>query len=370
MRKYCYFGIALLGTSLMIPAAASAQQGKTPQPATQQAAQGQGATNDCDQLIATLNQRQSEQLPVTMDQAKQYQSSGNMDACRQASAALQGAGQPADQQQAAGQAGKVLVQQPAPQVKVQQAAPQVTVTQGQPQIEIHQPAPTITVDIPQPEIVVRMANPQVAVSQQKPQVEVQQAKPQVAVTEQSNGQSNVQLQQTGQPAVQYKAEQPKVVINQPKEQPKVRFEQTTGEAAQSGQVEQQANASNGATGNAGQTATEQQQASAGGLQNIRVSQLKQMPVVSDSGDNLGTIDAVVVKSGTKDGFIILHAGQFLGIGDKLVAVPLTNVLLRNNEIMINGLTNDQIGSLSEWKNGDKNFQALTDDQNAAVKTAG
>jgi hypothetical protein len=55
----------------------------------------------------------------------------------------------------------------------------------------------------------------------------EQAKPEVAVNqpEQANGQAKVRLEQNGQPAVQYQSDEPKVVINKPKEEPKIRFEQ-------------------------------------------------------------------------------------------------------------------------------------------------
>jgi len=366
-----YLAVVLLGTGIVIPSLASAaEQASTDQPA-QKAAQAQGAAgDDCDRLIATLELRKSETLPTTLEQARAYKSSANTTACRQAQAQLPAAkgGQPANDQQAAGDAGKVLVQQPAAQVTIEQAPPQVTVSQGQPQILIHQPAPTITVDIPQAEVVVRMPAPQVAVQQEKPKVDVQQAKPQVAVSQgdQASGQAKVQLEQNGQPAVQYQSDEPKVVINKPKEQPKIRFEQATaGDTASAGELEKQANAANDQTGK-----PTDQPSSQGGLQKLQVSQIKQMQVVNDHGDNLGTVEAVAVKNGTNEGFVILRAGQFLGIGEKTVAIPFGNLWVRANQLVVTGLTNEQFGTLNEWKTGDTTYKPLADDQVAEMKTAG
>jgi len=347
-----YLAVVLIGTGIMIPAVASAAE-----KAGAQAPQAQQATtDDCDRLITTLDQRKSETLPVTMEQARAYKSAGNLQACRQANDQLQAAanGQPATDQQAATGSGKVLVQQPAPKVSVDQAPAEVTVSQGQPQIMIHQPAPTITVDIPQAEVVVRMPQPEVAVKQQKPQVLVEQAKPEVAVAPaEGKEQAKVQLEGNGQPAVQYQADEPKVVINKPKDQPKVRFEQVASSEANPDQSKKPAD----------------QAAGQGGMQKLQVSQIKQMAVVNDHGDNLGTVEGVTVKNGTKDGYVILRAGQFLGIGEKTVVVPFANMWVRGNQLVVTGLTNEQIGALTEWKSGDTNFKPLADDQVAEMKIA-
>jgi len=354
-----YLAVLLLGTGIAIPAIASAAQQTNP-PADQAAARG----DDCDRLITSLDARKSEQLPVTMEQARAYKSSGNVEACRQANNQLQTAasGQPANGQ-AAADTGKIVVQQPAPQVKVEQAPPRVTVNQGQPQIMIHQPAPTITVDIPQAEVVVRMPAPQVAVQQEKPQVEVQQAKPEVAVNQpQSGAPANVQLEQTGQPAVQYQSDQPKVVFNQPKDQPKIRFEQmAAGGAAPAEQPQQEASTD--------QTAQTAGQPTAAGTEKLKIADIKQMPVVNDKGDSLGTVDAVTVQNGTTAGFIILKTGQTLGIGEKTVAVPFNTIWVRNGQLVVTGLTNQQIGSMKEWKKGDADLKVLPDDQVAEMNKA-
>jgi len=364
-----YLAVVLIGTGVILPSIAfAAEQAGTDQ-AAKPPAQAQAAGDDCDRLIATLDQRKSEQLPITMDQARAYKSKGNIDACRQGMTQLQAAaGEPSGDQSNGGAQAKVLVQQPAAQIKVEQAPPQVTVSQGQPQIMIHQPAPTVTLDIPPAEIVVRMPAPQVAVQQEKPQVDVQQAKPDVAVndTGSANAQAKVQLEQTGQPAVQYQSDEPKVVINKAKEPPKIRFEQMAASGgAPAGQPDKQAST---ATDQAGKPAD--QASGQAGRQQLQVAQLKQMPIVNDHGDNLGTVAAVVVKSGTREGFVILRTGQFLGIGEKSVAVPFANVLVRGNQLVINGLSKDQIGSLAEWKNGDTTFQQVPDNQNAEMNTTG
>jgi len=361
-----YLAIVLLGTGIIIPSVASAaEKASTEQPAQAQAAAG----DDCDRLIAALDLRKSETLPTTLEQARAYKSSGNTSACRQAQAQLPPAagGQPASDQQAAGDSGKVLIQQPAAQVTIEQAPPQVTVSQGQPQIMIHQPAPTITVDIPQAEVVVRMPAPKVAVQQEKPRVDVQQAKPEVAVSqaEQGNAQAKVQLEQSGEPAVQYQSDEPKVVINKPKEQPKIRFEQMTANEGAGGKADKQS-AANDQSGKAvGQAAGDQSR-----LQTLKVAQIKQMQVVNEHGDNLGTVEAVAVKNGTTQGFVILRAGQFLGIGEKKVAVPFGHFLVRGNQLVINGLSSEQIGALNEWKSGDTTLLPLTDDQVAKMNAAG
>ena len=42
---------------------------------------------------------------------------------------------------------------------------------------------------------------------------------------------------------------------------------------------------------------------------------------------------------------------------------------RGNQLVISGLTNEQIGTLAEWKSGDANFKPLADDQITKMKTS-
>jgi ribosomal 30S subunit maturation factor RimM len=129
-------------------------------------------------------------------------------------------------------------QQPAgAQIRVQQQPAQVDVQQQAPQILVRQAPPTIIVQQPQPEIIVRMPEPQVAVSQQEPQVQIEQAQPQVQA---EAAQAQVRTEQA-QPQVQFeRTGEPQVQFQEEQGRPVVRIERMgEGQQQQAGQQQGQ-----------------------------------------------------------------------------------------------------------------------------------
>ena len=273
---------ALLSTAVLAQTNAPAQPGARP---AQSAPAQPGATaplNVCQELVTFVERRGTAQpaSPVTTDQARTFQRSNDVVACRDGLVRIQGAGiqvpaalalivqQPAEQQAQAttttpGQGERITVQQPAatlqveqapPQVTVQQARPQVTVRQAQPEIIVRQAPPTITVQMPNPEIIVRMPEPEVNVTQGRPEVSVNVSAPTVSMVQPTAqpqvqiqpsqaqvtvqrpqavaGQDNVDIQRAGAPIVRFeRTGEARVVMNQQEGQPNIRFEKLAqGEA--------------------------------------------------------------------------------------------------------------------------------------------
>lgn len=398
--------VMLIGATALISPAAFAQ---TPP-------QQSGATAaNCDQLVTALEQHPVPNAPVTLDQARAFQHSGNDQACRDAMARVQAAGAPnqaagnqpdqtaqsqsnqSQSNQAAGnQPGQpagnqpnqtaqsqsnqlpgtqVVVQEPAPAVRVEQAAPRVfvqqpqpnvTVNQPQPEITVHQPAPIVTVQIPQPEITVRMPKPQVNVAMAQPQVRVELPKPQVQVVQPAQPQVQVQPAQP-QVNIEQTAQQPNITLQESQQAPQVKYESAPPKVVvnqpQGAPNVQFQQADQGAAGGA-QPST---QASAqGGTQTVPVSQLLQMEVVNAQGNTVGNVEQVLVNKTDNMGYVVVGHGS---LGDKQVALPVRDMALQNGKLVLRGLTDDQIRAMPAWKEGESNFAGVNSNQTVVVSTA-
>jgi len=333
---------------------------------------------DCDRL-ATLLEQHPANAGVTVEQVRAYKANNNAKACHDALVRIDPTAAQAKQESSTNivvqqAAPAVRVDQAAPQVSVQQAQPQVTVRQPQPEITVRQPAPTVTVDIPQPEIVVKMPRPDVNVAmvqpqvqvnqppprvqvtqpQQQPQVQVQPAKPQVSV-QQPDAQSHVDVQESKTPpTVHYERAEPRVVINQAQGQPKVQVER--------------ADETNGrGEPNVGpQSSGAQNAATPAQKHGVAVSQLKKMNLFDARGNQLGDVEHVVQAQDGKR-YMVVGVGGFLGIGEKHVLIPVENVVIRNNRLVTEGLTNDQIKTRPVFDRNNREFKDV--EANATVEIA-
>lgn len=260
----------------------------------------------------------------------------------------------------------IVVQQAAPTVRVdpadprvvvRQAQPQVTVNQAQPEIIVRQPQPTVRVDIPQPEIIVRMPQPDVNVAMaqpdvnvlmerpdvsfvrpEQPQVLVERAQPQVLVQRNVNSQADVQVQQAeGQPTVRYERVQPRVIVNQAQGQPNVRVERMgEGSEAQAASTQQ--------------PSQRQQAAGRNQVRPVAVSQIKGKDVYNARGEDLGEVERVILGEGEQV-FGVIRFGEFLGLGGEARILPLSRMTLRDDRIIIPGMTEAEFRGLAVYRDG-------------------
>ena len=305
--------------------------------------------------------------------------------------------------QQAGDASRIVVQQPAPaiqveqaspQVTVQQAQPNVTVRQAQPEIIVRQGAPTVTVDIPQPEIIVRMPRPDVNVAQAQPQVQVRQPQPQVQIVQQQQQQPQVQVhraepqvtvqpaqpqvtvqQGQAQPQVRYERAEAQVRVNQAEGQPNVRFEQMQpGQQAQDQQGRDQraqgqqrqdrttaatgagtpdrsaSTASNSAGTSPSDTTgtTASISAGAGQTRAFAAQDLMDREIYNLRGQQLGDVERVLIGQGDR-AYVVIGHGGFLGLGEKEILLPLDQIRVQGNRLVMPGMTDDQIRAMPEFR---------------------
>lgn len=81
----------------------------------------------------------------------------------------------------------------------------------------------------------------------------------------------------------------------------------------------------------------------------RASKVLGSSVVNEAGDTVGKIDEIVVGPDGKAPFVVLSVGGFLGVGNKLVALPYEQMRTDGKKIVLPGATKDSLKALPEFK---------------------
>lgn len=85
-------------------------------------------------------------------------------------------------------------------------------------------------------------------------------------------------------------------------------------------------------------------------------------VVNNKGDELGTVENFLISSPENIQYAIISVGGFLGIGDKLVAIPVKNLQLNKDKgnVSLENVTGDELKEAPAFeyqkaKSGTKRF---------------
>jgi hypothetical protein len=401
-------------TALALGAIAQTQPQVTSNTIPQGEAQAKAAVVECDRLLAVLESSRPV-AGVTAEQARRWKQDSQPEECRSALERVTQASKPADggpqnaqaqDQQEAASPTPTSGAAATPRIVVQQAQPSVTVRQGQPEIIVRMPPPVITVQQAQPEIIVRMPEPDVNVAVARPDVQVTIPQPQVQVeAPRQQTQTNVQVERQ-QPNVRVeRMGEPQIVYEPAEGQPQIRFEpmgaQTAGGAGattapqgaaatppatqQAAQAQLNATTSGygttpgvaGAPGDATKAPSSSAErpgpspepSATGALpspgQQLEVAKLSDMTVYTARNEKLGDVDSVVAGPDGKVQLVIGHGG-FLGLGERKVLMPLEQLALREDRLVAEHLTDEQIKALPEFEKGER-FRELEGRQTAPVR---
>lgn len=72
-------------------------------------------------------------------------------------------------------------------------------------------------------------------------------------------------------------------------------------------------------------------------------------VVNDANDTVGKVDDVILSADGKQAFVVLSVGGFLGVGNKLVAMPYEALHIQGDKVTMPGATKDSLKALPEFK---------------------
>ena len=82
----------------------------------------------------------------------------------------------------------------------------------------------------------------------------------------------------------------------------------------------------------------------------RASDLLRATVFNDSGEEVGSIDDIIVGSDLQVSLAVLSVGGFLGVGSRLVAIPTREFDSgANGEIILSGATSEALMALPEFR---------------------
>lgn len=75
-----------------------------------------------------------------------------------------------------------------------------------------------------------------------------------------------------------------------------------------------------------------------------------MDVVNNNDENIGVIEDIALDNKGKAEYAIVSVGGFLGVGDKLVAVPYTELRMnQNDEKIVLDVTKDRLEQANEFQ---------------------
>ena len=85
----------------------------------------------------------------------------------------------------------------------------------------------------------------------------------------------------------------------------------------------------------------------------RASKILGASVVNSKNETIGDINDLIVMNDGKVGEVIVGVGGFLGLGERNVALKLSELDMRRNEsgniVIATNMTKEQLKQLPEWK---------------------
>lgn len=71
-------------------------------------------------------------------------------------------------------------------------------------------------------------------------------------------------------------------------------------------------------------------------------------VRNSAGDKIGTIDDLLMGNDSKVNYAVLSVGGFLGIGDKLVAIPIADLQMAADHMVMPSATKDSVSKMPKF----------------------
>ncbi|MXQ14087.1 PRC-barrel domain-containing protein [Microvirga makkahensis] len=95
---------------------------------------------------------------------------------------------------------------------------------------------------------------------------------------------------------------------------------------------------------------------------LTVSSLKGMELVAANGEEIGTIEGILVSTPDRRPFALIERGGFLGLGAKEFAIPLENATVAGDQIAVTDVKAGQLDGVVEYDESDAAFRELDDIQ--------
>jgi len=187
--------------------------------------------------------------------------------------------------------------------------------------------------------------------------EAEQSEPQVNIVD-AEGKAKTSYDGGGEPTLSYDRAKPQVSVEMPKE-PTVEVEQSgdpkviveTPEEREKRRQQQDAAADDQRTGEDRNrrmaAADDDDETPATGMQTMTVGELMDMEVVTSNGEDLGAPEGFIEMNG--ETHLVLGSGGFLGMGEKEVPVRMSKVKVRDEELVVATMTEEDIEAANDFE---------------------
>ena len=81
----------------------------------------------------------------------------------------------------------------------------------------------------------------------------------------------------------------------------------------------------------------------------RASKLMGASVYNEQNEKIGTIDDLIISPDRSLSFAVLSVGGFLGLGGRLVAIPVEQLRAEQDRLVLPGATKDALAKLPEFQ---------------------
>ena len=261
---------------------------------------------------------------------------------------------------------EVTVQVPEPNVRVQQQAPIITIEQAQPQVTVRIPEPVVTVQLPEPKVDVTTGEPVVDLQQPEPVVKFVRPEPKITIEEAEprvtieNAEADVNVDEAGEAKVEVEQQEAEVnvqqsddanVVVEEAEEPKVNIEASEGAEVDVEQEQARVLMEDFNADEQGNMADEDRARYQENVQrlpifNLTAEELTGRSVATETGEDVGEIDFIGIRGDTI--VAIVGVGGFLGMGENEVAIPVEQLILREDEVIVPGVTEERLESMPEF----------------------
>jgi hypothetical protein len=105
------------------------------------------------------------------------------------------------------------------------------------------------------------------------------------------------------------------------------------------------------------------------MQPVAVSELEGIEVVDEQGEQLGSVNRVVMDTTDEKIYVVMGHGGFLGLGEKEIALSPENLHLSEDlQLVVSGLTEEQITGMPDYENDEERFRELEAEGTVELQT--
>jgi hypothetical protein len=102
------------------------------------------------------------------------------------------------------------------------------------------------------------------------------------------------------------------------------------------------------------------------VRQLTVDALEDMDLLGADDRKIGDVGRVVESNADKRQFVVIERGGFLGFGAKEIAIPVGNVAVQGDKVVLRNMDMARLDGMPEYKNENGAFRELDDAQPVGI----